>query len=106
MNWDRESSETRHCSASNGNPVSKLIARERGNKSGLPGQLPAGIEESILESDELAEIRSRIGLADVTGGNLQRQGTVARLMATQCRSLLPEKGAIREQEPRRILPRL
>ncbi|KAF3016270.1 hypothetical protein E8E15_000403 [Penicillium rubens] len=34
---------------------------------GLPGQLPAGIEESILESDELAEIRSRIGLADVTG---------------------------------------
>ncbi|KAJ5456181.1 hypothetical protein N7530_011455 [Penicillium desertorum] len=34
---------------------------------GLPGQLPAGIEESILESDELAEIRSRSGLADATG---------------------------------------
>lgn len=34
---------------------------------GLPGHLPAGIEESILDSDELAEIRSRIGSADATG---------------------------------------
>jgi hypothetical protein len=33
-------------------------------ETGLPGHLPAGIEESILKSDELAEIRSRIGLTD------------------------------------------
>lgn len=52
----------------------------QGNKqfreNGLPGHLPARIEESILESDELAEIRSRIGLAEAIGdkdrGNHER----------------------------------
>ncbi|KAJ5124395.1 uncharacterized protein N7515_008220 [Penicillium bovifimosum] len=40
---------------------------EQYRETGLPSHLPAGIEESVLESDELAEIKSHIGLADAIG---------------------------------------
>ncbi|KAJ5139397.1 uncharacterized protein N7515_004245 [Penicillium bovifimosum] len=49
---------------------------EQYRETGLPSHLPAGIEESVLESDELAEIKSHIGLADAIGdkerGNYER----------------------------------